>query len=564
MLQVATQPLLGAAPHPLPEAHTQDIDVVKPTFQPRALRSLFIFGLALVACVVGGFKIAQGDGNEPQVFRSADHAQPILYQISTRPWLYSLAQSGIVANCGQYVCLRDVPREEWERLKDDFCVDIVWLMGIWELGEWGLRYDQRDSVIQQQNFKQDLPDFQLDDVIGSPYAVKNYTVNLDIGNEVDLAGVRKLLHELGMKLMLDFVPNHFAVDSVWAKSKPSMFVQKPPNGQWPSDWWIESDNFEFAYGWRAWTDVIQINYWNSETVAIMTDILLRIASQADAIRCDVAFLLLNDVIFSSWGKVMEANGFSRPAHEFWKSSITKMREHYPDTLLMGEVYDQADKLALLYFGFDYVYDRRPLTILKESISNSYNLDHLRGYLGDNTEEFLKHTAHFVENHDEPRAAFTLGGQQQAFVGAVAVSTIPGLRFFYFGQFEGFSAKLDVQLRRATKQAPNTALRQQYVRLTHVLKRSVFHSGTWALIDTRTLCAWRWSSSTGKVLIVINFSDAAAWTLVQVSDVVASGAAFVMTEELLTGVQSRQHVNTMREVGMNCSLAPWTAQIIAYP
>merc|ERR1712232_17366 len=151
-------------------------------------------------------------------------AQPILYQISTRPWLYSLAQAGIAANCGQYVCLKDVPRSEWTHLKDHFHVDIVWLMGVWQLGEWGLQHDRSNSTIQAQHFKDDLPDFQVDDVIGSPYAVKNYTVNRDIGNEADLARIRHTLHQLGMKLMLDFVPNHFAVDSDLAKSKPSMFV----------------------------------------------------------------------------------------------------------------------------------------------------------------------------------------------------------------------------------------------------------------------------------------------------------------------------------------------------
>jgi hypothetical protein len=48
---------------------------------------------------------------------------------------------------------------------------------------------------------------------------------------------------------------------------------------------------------------------------------------------------------------------------------------------------------------------------------------------------LSHGAHFTENHDEPRAAAALGGDQQAFAGTVVTATLPGLRLFYFGQFQ---------------------------------------------------------------------------------------------------------------------------------
>ena len=49
---------------------------------------------------------------------------------------------------------------------------------------------------------------QMADIIGSPYSITNYTVNTEIGTPADLANTRKILNGLGMKLMLDLVPNH--------------------------------------------------------------------------------------------------------------------------------------------------------------------------------------------------------------------------------------------------------------------------------------------------------------------------------------------------------------------
>lgn len=52
---------------------------------------------------------------------------------------------------------------------------------------------------------------------GSPYAVTEYTTNSELGSEADLTALRKRLHSLDLQLMLDFVPNHSAVDSNWTQ-----------------------------------------------------------------------------------------------------------------------------------------------------------------------------------------------------------------------------------------------------------------------------------------------------------------------------------------------------------
>lgn len=499
--------------------------------------------------------------------------QPVVYEISTRPWLYELAQSGIPANCGQYVCLKDVPSSKWRAIAENH-VDMVWLMGVWQLGDFGLKHDRTATMIS--GFKRDLPDVTSDDVIGSPYAVQEYTVNSDIGTTEDLAAVRKMLNDLGVQLMLDFVPNHAAVDSVLVAQHPSIFIQKPASGSFPANWWIQRNGTAFAYGRGPydgpWTDTLQYNYWHPDTFRVMTGVLRTVASQADAIRCDMGMLILNDVIQRTWGGLMQAAGLKRPQQEFWKAAIDAVREQYQDTLFMAEAYDYyftkpAEKQKLQEMGFDIVYDKTILDNL-----NAGNLDSLKSYIGAQSQDFFRHTAHFVENHDEPRSAAALGGPERAFVGAVVASTVPGLRLFYFGQFEGRSAKLDVQLRRATAQAPDAALSAQYAALLGVIADDVFHEGSWTYIPVSKvgtgwrLAAWRWASSDGakKRLVVVNYSDAKAWSNVLVEDARGSGGTdAIAVTELLTSTKFMRSADQMRTSGLTCGLDPWTAQIFAY-
>jgi hypothetical protein len=62
----------------------------------------------------------------------------------------------------------------------------------------------------------------------------------------------------------------------------------------------------------------------------------------------------------------------------------------------------------------------------------------------------------------------LGGDQQAFAGTVVTATLPGLRLFFFGQFQGFKNKLDVHLRRAVSESSNSTVQTLYNQLTNII------------------------------------------------------------------------------------------------
>jgi len=80
-----------------------------------------------------------------------------------------------------------------------------------------------------------ISDFTLEDIIGSPYAVTQFSCNPQLGTDDDIRSLRKTLNGMGLKLMLDFVPNHSAVDSPYTTSNIDWYVRAPKGSQPPYD-----------------------------------------------------------------------------------------------------------------------------------------------------------------------------------------------------------------------------------------------------------------------------------------------------------------------------------------
>ncbi len=101
--------------------------------------------------------------------------------------------------------------------------DAVWLMGVWERSPAGVAIAlQNPSLLE--SFGRALPGFTPDDVVGSPYCVRDYTVAKGLGGPKGLASARKALERRGLQLILDFVPNHVAPDHAWTSAHPEYFV----------------------------------------------------------------------------------------------------------------------------------------------------------------------------------------------------------------------------------------------------------------------------------------------------------------------------------------------------
>src|SRR5580704_11716187 len=137
---------------------------------------------------------------------------PSLCQINTRVWLRRLAQER-----GRPVTLADIDSATIDGFaRQGF--DWIWLLSVWQTGPAG-RAVSRGNPAWRAEFKAALPDLVEDDICGSGFAITGYTVSDALGGDQALAAFRAKLAQHGMRLMLDFVPNHTAIDHPWAASQ---------------------------------------------------------------------------------------------------------------------------------------------------------------------------------------------------------------------------------------------------------------------------------------------------------------------------------------------------------
>ncbi len=143
---------------------------------------------------------------------------PSLYQINTRVWLTELSKT-----LGRKATLDDVPESELDRLVE-MGFDWLWCLSVWSTGERARKVSCENQGWRRE-FMETLPDLRDEDIAGSGFAITGYTVHPDLGGNEALARLRDRLKKRGIKLLLDFVPNHMGPDHPWVESHPEYFVQ---------------------------------------------------------------------------------------------------------------------------------------------------------------------------------------------------------------------------------------------------------------------------------------------------------------------------------------------------
>ena len=271
---------------------------------------------------------------------------------------------------------------------------------------------------------------------GSPYAITDY---YDIDPDLAVDVERRMLefeqlvertHKAGMKVIIDFVPNHVArqyhsickpegVKDLGEGDNPLMGFDPQNNfyycpGQQFSPYFdlyhgetepyheepakaTGNDCFHNAPGVNDWYETVKLNYgldyyagrvghFNPipDTWDKMTDILLFWASKGiDGFRCDMAEMV--------------------PA-AFWHWATDKLKFRYPDIVFIGEVYNPAEYRNYLGAGFDYLYDKVGMyDTIREVICGQQSVHAISG-AWQQTDDIRDHMLYFLENHDEQRIA----------------------------------------------------------------------------------------------------------------------------------------------------------------
>ena len=316
---------------------------------------------------------------------------PTLYQINTRVWLNRLS-----LDAGRRITLADIDDATLDGLAEQG-FDWIWLLSVWQIGAAG-RAISRSNPQWRPEFQTVLPDLTEEDIGGSGFAITAYAVSEALGGDAALEQFREKLARRDIKLLLDFVPNHTAPDHQWVKTHPDYYVEgseKALAGAPENYLRVDTNRGTkiLAYGrdpnFPGWPDTLQLNYANPELQRARIDELIAIAGKCDGVRCDMAMLLLPEIFQRTWGITPEP---------FWPKATAAVHAQYPAFTFMAEVYWDLE-WTLQQQGFDYCYDKRLYDRLREGNVRPIS-DHLLAGL-----DYQDKLARFLENHDEPRAAF---------------------------------------------------------------------------------------------------------------------------------------------------------------
>ncbi len=476
---------------------------------------------------------------------------PSLYQINIRVWLTELSRT-----LGRLAKLDDIPDGELDRLAE-MGFDWIWLLSVWQTGPAAQRVSRSHSGWRRE-FEETLEDLREDDIAGSGFAIQSYTVHRDLGGDAALARLRARLQRRGLRLMLDFVPNHAAPDHRWVSEHPDYFVHGSESdlARAPQNYCrvpTKGGSLLLAHGrdpyFDGWPDTLQLNYGNPAVPEAMIDELTRIAGQCDGVRCDMAMLVLPEVFERTWGL---------RAEPFWPKAIETVRRHQPNFQFLAEVYWDLE-WTMQQQGFDYAYDKRLYDRLREQHARPVR-EHFRAGL-----DYQDKLARFLENHDEPRAAAAFSPDAHA-AAAVITYLSPGLRFFHHGQLEGRQKRISPNLVRAPVEAVDENLKFFYERLLSALRQDAFRNGTWGQLEC--VSAWdgngscdhfvacEWQETDGQLwLVAVNYSPDQSQCFVRLPHHELSQSSWRLQDIMSDAAYERDGTDLIAR-GLYLDLAAW--------
>lgn len=486
---------------------------------------------------------------------------PALYQMNTRVLLHELG-----ASLGRAATLEDVPDATLDAIAADG-FEWVWLLGVWHTGEAG-RAVSRTQPEWQHEYPEVLPDFCADDVCGSPFAVTDYVVHEDFGGPGALDSLRKRLAGRGLRLMLDFVPNHTALDHPWTRLHPEFYVAGTED-----DLAREPHNFRrietgsgtrvLAHGrdpyFSGWPDTLQLNHRHPELRRAMLDVLAAIAGQCDGVRCDMAMLVLPEVIDRTWGDRTRAGHRSLLVDDpFWPVAIEHVRQRRPEFVFVAEAYWDLE-WTLQQQGFDFTYDKRLYDRLRAQDAGA-----VRGHLCADP-DYQRRSVRFLENHDEPRAAAVFPARVHQ-AAAVLTLLLPGLRFVHAGQPSGRRVRTSNHLRRRAAEPADAELESFYRRVFACMRRPETHEGVWLLVDREPawdgnptwhhFIAFCWDAPSRRLLVAVNYGPAQGQCYLRLPWGDVDGRAIILQDVLTPGVRYERDGSEIARRGFYLDMPAW--------
>ncbi|MDF3821305.1 alpha-amylase family glycosyl hydrolase [Leptospira sp. 96542] len=330
----------------------------------------------------------------------------------------------------------------------------IWCMGIWKNSKKSGEIARTERSLMPE-FLLANPNLLPSDVYGSPYSIFDYEPDPLVSDLEGLRSTYDLLCAKQKKLILDFVPNHMAIDSILIEKYPELFL-KANDTILNQNKFQHPNGFIYAHGrdpfFNGWTDTIQWDFSNPNVETLHIEILKKISTYCDGVRCDMAMLPLLNVFKKT---------FNRASNYHWDKVIGEVKKYKPDFKFYAEVYWGLEN-ELINLGFDGTYNKNFYDNLEK---REYDLVFSEFH---SETKSLEKKIFFIENHDEKRAFTQFGENLKNYFALICF--LPGIHLFHQGQEFGFKTKIPVQLIRTKKEENNESVHSFYQRVFLILKR----------------------------------------------------------------------------------------------
>ncbi len=184
-------------------------------------------------------------------------------------------------------------------------------------------------------------------------------------------------------------------------------------------------------------------------------------------------------------------------------------------------------------------------------------------------DFQNHSARFLENHDEPRAASTFPLEVHE-AAAVLTFLSPGMRFFHQGQFQGRRKRISPHLVRGPEELIDQRLENFYDRLLTMLRDPVLRDGRWQLLECRQAWEGNWTSDCfvacswtgqdgGKCLVAVNYSDHHSQCYVPIPWPDLEGQMWLLRDRMGTALVERSGTD-LASRGLYLDLPAWAYHV----
>lgn len=333
----------------------------------RKILSLLLLSSVLFSC---------GNKKKEQVVQSTANAHvewaynAVIYEVNTRQYTPEGTFNAFAAHL--------------PRLKE-LGADILWFMPIQTIGE-----KERKGTL------------------GSYYSIKNYTeINSEFGTLEDFKNVVKQAHDLGMKVIMDWVPNHTSRDHAWITEHPD---------------WYRIDSLGNPIVMYDWTDIAPLNYEKTDMRAAMLDAMKFWIREADidGFRCDVAYEVPTD---------------------FWVAAKDSLKALKSEIYMLAEAEkpELNDSVFDAYYAWDFHHKMNMVAQGKENVDSiRVSLERLNARFSPNAVPMF-----FTSNHDENSWNGTeferMGDAAKTF--ATLTYMLPGTPLIYSGQEVGLNRRL---------------------------------------------------------------------------------------------------------------------------